>query len=56
MIKVDDMVAGRRQWKPVAVSKGICKVGGVKRLSERVAKARRRDKVGMFQRVVLGMD
>ena len=44
---VDGVVAGRSQWSPVAL-KRICQVNGVKKLSERVAKARRRDNVGMF--------
>ena len=35
---VDDVVAGRSQWKTVAALTLICQVNGVKRLSERVAK------------------
>ena len=48
MMMVDDGVAGRSQWSPVVGLRSICQVSGVKRLSERVAKARRRDKVGTF--------
>ncbi len=49
---VDDIIAGRSQWTPIAALKWICQVNGVKKLSERVAKVRRRDNVGMFWRIV----
>ena len=45
---VGEVVAGRSQWTPVDVLKPICQVDGVKQLSEMVAKARRREKVGML--------